>query len=127
MDRFRCGKILITCCVVLMFIWVAMIGCTSLFYADGNTTAAKASVAFVLLIGVVVFFAYTPLQLLFPKEILSFQQRAKALTFAPVYEYRRVAEPLRYAHCPAEDHLEELRDLGRDLWPDCCLLSLLHG
>ena len=62
MDRFGRCKILINCCVVLTFTWVGMIGCTSSFYAHSNSAAAKASVTFVFLIGVMFSFAYPPLQ-----------------------------------------------------------------
>jgi MFS family permease len=82
MDRFGRRKMLITCCVVLMFTWVGMIGSTSSFYANGNNATVKASVAFVFLVGVVFSFAYTPLQQLYPAETLSFQQRAKGFAFA---------------------------------------------
>ncbi|KAE9378678.1 general substrate transporter [Stipitochalara longipes BDJ] len=82
MDRFGRRKMLISCCAVLTLTWVGMIACTSSFYSHGNTAAAKASVAFIFLIGIVFSFAYTPLQQLYPAETLSFEQRAKGLAFA---------------------------------------------
>jgi MFS family permease len=82
MDRFGRRKMLISCCAALTLMWVGMIACTSSFYAHGNQAAAKASVTFVFLIGVVFSFSYTPLQLLYPAETLSFEQRAKGLAFA---------------------------------------------
>jgi MFS family permease len=81
-DRFGRRKMLISCCTVLTLTWVGMIAYTSSFYSHGNTAAAKASVAFIFLIGIVFSFAYTPLQQLYPAETLSFEQRAKGLAFA---------------------------------------------
>ena len=59
-----------------------MIACTRSFYSHGITAAAKVSVAFIFLIGIVLSFAYTPLQQLYSAEALSFEQPAKGLAFA---------------------------------------------
>ncbi len=62
-----------------------MYSSTRSFYTNVNTAAVKASVIFIFLIGTVFTFAYTPLQLLYPAETLSFQQRAKGLAIAGIY------------------------------------------
>ena len=82
MDRFGRRRMLISCCIVLTFMWAGMLACTGTFYKDGNVAAARASVAFVFLIGISFSFAYTPLQQLYPVECLKFEQRAKGIAFA---------------------------------------------
>jgi MFS family permease len=72
MDRFGRRKMPISCCAVLALTWEGMIACASSFYAHGNTSAAKASVAFGFLIGGMCSIACAPLQQLYPAETLSF-------------------------------------------------------
>ncbi|ETI26117.1 hypothetical protein G647_02894 [Cladophialophora carrionii CBS 160.54] len=79
MDRFGRRKVLIPCCATLTGIWAIMAACTGVYYQDDNAAAAKASVAFIFLIGMVFSFAYTPLQALYPVETLSYEQRAKGM------------------------------------------------
>lgn len=61
------------CCVV----WVAMTIATSQFDATGASAAAKATVACIFLFGAVFSVGITPLQALYPVEVLSFEGRAK--------------------------------------------------
>lgn len=82
MDRFGRRKMLIFCCLMLTFMWAGMLACTGTFYKSGSLSAARASVAFVFLIGISFSFAYTPLQQLYPVECLKFEQRAKGVAFA---------------------------------------------
>ncbi|KAJ6444462.1 lactose permease [Purpureocillium lavendulum] len=79
MDRFGRRKMLITCCIALALLWGGMIGGTGAFTESGNNAAAKASIAFIFLINIVFSCAYTPLQALYPVEVLSFEQRAKGM------------------------------------------------
>ena len=79
MDRFGRRKMLITCCIALALLWGGMIGGTGALETMKNTAAANASIAFVFLIGIVFSAAYTPLQALYPVEVLSFEQRAKGM------------------------------------------------
>jgi sugar porter (SP) family MFS transporter len=79
MDRFGRRKMLITCCIALALLWGGMIGGTGAYYIQGNAAAANASVVFVFLIGIVFSAAYTPLQALYPVEVLGFEQRAKGM------------------------------------------------
>jgi sugar porter (SP) family MFS transporter len=68
------------CCVV----WVAMTIATSQFAASGETNdaAAKATVACIFLFGAVFSVGLTPLQALYPVEVLSFEGRAKGMAFS---------------------------------------------
>ncbi|TPX09351.1 uncharacterized protein E0L32_009395 [Thyridium curvatum] len=79
MDRFGRRKMLISCCAVLTLLWAGMLGGTGAYYTSKNTSAAQASIAFVFFIGIVFSAAYTPLQALYPAEVLSFEQRAKGM------------------------------------------------
>lgn len=47
-----------------------------------NTTASKASLAMVFIFGAVFSFGITPLQALYPVEVLSFEMRAKGMAFS---------------------------------------------
>jgi sugar porter (SP) family MFS transporter len=79
MDRFGRRKMLISCCASMALLWAGMLGGTGSYYEHGNTEAAKASIVFVFLIGIVFSAAYTPLQALYPVECLSYEQRAKGM------------------------------------------------
>ncbi|KAF4961110.1 hypothetical protein FSARC_10274 [Fusarium sarcochroum] len=79
MDRFGRRKMLISCCAGLTLLWAAMTGGTSAYYTSNNTAAANASITFVFLISIVFSAAYTPLQALYPVEVLSYEQRAKGM------------------------------------------------
>jgi sugar porter (SP) family MFS transporter len=80
-ERLGRRKMLISCCIALAFSWVAMLVCTQQYYANLSVSAAKASVFFIYLIGVIFSLAYTPLQQLYPAECLAFEQRAKGSGF----------------------------------------------
>jgi len=68
------------CCVT----WVGMTAATGLFAHSGNTNgaAAKATVAMIFIFGAVFSFGLTPLQALYPVEVLSFEMRAKGMAFS---------------------------------------------
>lgn len=79
MDRFGRRKMLIGCCLALTVLWGGMLGGTGAYHIYGNVSAANASIAFIFLIGIVFSAAYTPLQALYPVEVLSYEQRAKGM------------------------------------------------
>ncbi|KAK5128633.1 hypothetical protein LTR08_003954 [Meristemomyces frigidus] len=68
------------CCIV----WIGMTASTSIFAASGdaNGSAAKATVACIFLFGAVFSIGLTPLQALYPVEVLSFEMRAKGMAFS---------------------------------------------
>jgi len=68
------------CCVV----WIGMTASTSTFAASGdnNASAAKATVACIFIFGAVFSIGITPLQALYPVEVLSFEMRAKGMAFS---------------------------------------------
>jgi MFS family permease len=79
MDRFGRRKMLIGCCLALTVLWGGMLGGTGAYQIHGNVAAANASIAFIFLIGIVFSAAYTPLQALYPVEVLAYEQRAKGM------------------------------------------------
>lgn len=79
MDRFGRRKMLITCCAVLSLLWAGMVGGTGGYHIYGSLPAAAVSITFIFLIGITFSAAYTPLQALYPVEVLAFDQRAKGM------------------------------------------------
>ena len=71
---------MIGCCVV----WIGMTTATALFSESENTdkNAARASIAMIFIFGAVFSFGLTPLQALYPVEVLSFEMRAKGMAFS---------------------------------------------
>lgn len=70
-----------SCCCLL---WACMTGTNSAFAASGETnqSAAKATVALIFLFGGFYSIGLTPLQALYPVEVLSFEMRAKGMAFS---------------------------------------------
>ncbi|KAK5745771.1 hypothetical protein LTR17_001273 [Elasticomyces elasticus] len=68
------------CCVM----WIGVTASTAIFSQsdDTNTSAAKATVACIFLFGAVFSVGITPLQALYPVEVLSFEMRAKGMGFS---------------------------------------------
>lgn len=68
------------CCVV----WIGMTAATGVFNETGktNSSAAQATVAMIFLFGAVFSVGLTPLQALYPVEVLSFEMRAKGMAFS---------------------------------------------
>lgn len=79
MDRFGRRKMMISCCAILCLLWAGMVGGTGGYHIYKSTTAANASITFIFLVGIVFSTAYTPLQALYPVEVLAFDQRAKGM------------------------------------------------
>ncbi|KAL1630341.1 hypothetical protein SLS56_005013 [Neofusicoccum ribis] len=63
-------------------VWVGMTIATSQFDKTGSTDASKAATAMIFLFGAVFSFGVTPLQALYPVEVLSFEMRAKGMAFS---------------------------------------------
>ena len=69
-----------SCCVM----WIGVTTATAIYSQSGdtNTSAAKASIACIFLFGAVFSIGITPLQALYPVEVLSFEMRAKGMGFS---------------------------------------------
>ena len=66
------------------FIWIAVTAATGVFNSTGKTDddAARATIAFIFIFGAVYSFGLTPLQALYPVEVLSYEMRAKGMAFS---------------------------------------------
>jgi len=63
--------------------WLGMTIATSQFASDEtNISAAKATQAIIYIFGIVYSIGFTPLQALYPVEVLSFEMRAKGMAFS---------------------------------------------
>ncbi|KAF5382700.1 hypothetical protein D9615_002928 [Tricholomella constricta] len=79
-DRFGRRKILLTSTSMITCILAIVTGLLS-SNGDGNATQANAGITFIFLFMVVFSFGWTPMQALYPAEVLSYQARAKGLAF----------------------------------------------
>lgn len=68
------------CCIV----WIGMTVASALFADsnESNRSAAQATLAMIFMFGGVYSFGITPLQALYPVEVLSFEMRAKGMAFS---------------------------------------------
>ncbi|KAF2140766.1 uncharacterized protein K452DRAFT_50984 [Aplosporella prunicola CBS 121167] len=63
-------------------VWIGMTAATAVFAQRGDVASSKAATAMIFLFGAVFSFGFTPLQALYPVEVLSFEQRAKGMAFS---------------------------------------------
>ena len=66
------------CCLI----WLGMTVATAVFAQNSSADSAKAVQAMVYIFGVVYSIGMTPLQALYPVEVLSFEMRAKGMAFS---------------------------------------------
>ena len=66
----------------ITFVWIAAIIAVAVNAKTGTDSSSKAFVAFVFLFNAVFAFGITPLQALYPVEVLSFEMRAKGMAFS---------------------------------------------
>ncbi|KAF4577145.1 major facilitator superfamily protein [Pleurotus pulmonarius] len=77
-DRFGRRKILLLSTSAIVVILVVV---TGLLSSSGNAAQSNAGITFVFLFMVVFSFGWTPMQALYPAEVLSYEARAKGLAF----------------------------------------------
>lgn len=63
-------------------VWIGVTVCTAIFNQNQSPGAAKGTLAMIYMFGVVYSFGFTPLQALYPVEVLSFEMRAKGMAFS---------------------------------------------
>jgi len=78
-DRWGRRPILLTTVALCCLVWVATTIGTAIFNETGSTSAAKAGIAFSIIFGAVYSFGFTPLQALYPVEVLSYEMVCLAL------------------------------------------------
>lgn len=91
-DRFGRRPLLIGTNIGCSMIWIGMIVATWKYATSipagttdkigTNTAAAWAALAMIFLFSLVFAFGFTPLQALYPVEVLSFEMRAKGMAFS---------------------------------------------
>ena len=82
-DRFGRRPLLLFTNAGCCLIWFGMVLATSQFAEDtGDVGAARATQALIYLFGIVYSIGFTPLQALYPVEVLSFEMRAKGMAFS---------------------------------------------
>jgi len=62
--------------------WIGMTACSAVFKETGSSSAAKASLAMIYIFSIIFSIGFTPLQALYPVEVLSFEMRAKGMAFS---------------------------------------------
>jgi len=83
-DRIGRRPLMLFSMIGCFVVWIGMTTATALFSESGNTdeAAAKASIAMIFIFGAVYSVGLTPLQALYPVEVLSFEMRAKGMAFS---------------------------------------------
>ena len=83
-DRVGRRKLMLGAMAGCTMTWVAMTAAAGTFGASGQTNqnAANAMLAFIFIFGACFSTGITPLQALYPVEVLSFEQRAKGMAFS---------------------------------------------
>lgn len=67
---------------IVTFIWVAAVGAVAVNDKTKSHSSSHAFVAMIFLFNAVYAFGITPLQALFPVEVLSFEMRGKGMAFS---------------------------------------------
>ncbi|KAK9233736.1 general substrate transporter [Lipomyces kononenkoae] len=83
-QRLGRRRTLIGVCIALSVIFACVTVGTGLYSRDHSSAAAKARIAFIFLFGFFFAFGWTPLQALYPVEVLSYEQRAKGMALSSV-------------------------------------------
>ncbi|VEU22163.1 DEKNAAC103170 [Brettanomyces naardenensis] len=79
-DRLGRRPVMLTCTASFVVCFAIIAGCLAGFINTGNKKAGSAGIAFIYLYGGVCFpFGYTPLQPLYPAEVLSSEMRARGM------------------------------------------------
>ncbi|EKG20499.1 Sugar/inositol transporter [Macrophomina phaseolina MS6] len=81
-DKLGRRPLLLFSMIGCSMVWVGMTIATSQFDKTESPAASKAATAMIFLFGAVFSFGITPLQALYPVEVLSFEMRAKGMAFS---------------------------------------------
>jgi len=81
-DRVGRRPLLLFTNISISFIWVAITVSSAVYKENGAHGAAQATIAFVYLFGIFYSVGFTPLQALYPVEVLSYEMRAKGMAFS---------------------------------------------
>jgi MFS family permease len=81
-DKLGRRPMLIGTFSTVTFIWIAATAAVAVQTKTGADSASNAFIAFIFLFNAVFAFGITPLQALYPVEVLSFEMRAKGMAFS---------------------------------------------
>lgn len=62
--------------------WIGMTACSAVFNQTGSSSAARGTLAMIYIFSIIFSIGFTPLQALYPVEVLSFEMRAKGMAFS---------------------------------------------
>ncbi|KAK9489360.1 major facilitator superfamily domain, general substrate transporter [Lipomyces doorenjongii] len=82
MQRFGRRKTLIGVCIACSLVFLGITIGTSIYSRTGSKSAATASLVFIFLFAFWFSLGWTPLQALYPVEVLSYEQRAKGMALS---------------------------------------------
>jgi len=74
-------KVILSSLLGMALFWALVTVCVARFSVTGKTSWAKGGIAFYILFGVVYALGVTPMQALYPTEVLSYEMRAKGGAF----------------------------------------------
>ncbi|KAM0715174.1 hypothetical protein Q7P37_009639 [Cladosporium fusiforme] len=83
-DRIGRRPLMLFSMIGSCIVWIGVTSATGIYNESGqeNSSAARASIAFIFIFGAVYSIGLTPLQALYPVEVLSFEMRAKGMAFS---------------------------------------------
>jgi MFS family permease len=81
-DRIGRRPLMLFSMIGCTIVWIGMTTATAEYASTNQPAAAKATVAMIFIFGAVYSFGLTPLQALYPVEVLSFEMRAKGMAFS---------------------------------------------
>ena len=81
-DRIGRRPLLLFTNIACCFAWIAIGASSAKYNENGSIEAGKVVIGFVFIFGAVYSIGFTPLQALYPVEVLSFEMRAKGMAFS---------------------------------------------
>jgi hypothetical protein len=82
-DKWGRGNMLMTSMFSISICWIGVVAATSAVAKDAaNKSAGSAAVAMIFIFDIIFSFGITPMQALYPVEVLSFEMRAKGMALS---------------------------------------------
>ncbi|KAK8189072.1 general substrate transporter [Phyllosticta capitalensis] len=81
-DKLGRRALLLFACIGCSIVWIGLSIATSQYDLKKDAASSKAATAMIFLFGAVFSFGMTPMQVLYPVEVLSFEQRAKGMALS---------------------------------------------
>jgi Sugar (and other) transporter len=125
--------------------WIGVTASAGVQASTGSKASSGACVAMIYIFQAVYSFGWTPLQALYPVEVLSFEMRAKGMAFSNMFvtcgklyppngiilqrinSIRYPRQPIWFPSCLAEHHLEDIHCLPRLVFHPSCHHLVAHA